>query len=490
MLRHIQVTIIYSFILRFSNSIRINLSYFAKFYLNGVKENKSRVLEIRRIIGIAIPVTVGQLGHMSVGVADSIMLGNLGGVELAASTFGLSVFVPFMMMGVGISYGVSPAVAKANGEHDHKALNSLILHGLVLNTFIGLLFSLVLWYFSGSLKYFGQPDEIVSITIVFFQWMALCMFPLMIFQSLKQFAEGLSVTKPFTVISLSGNLINILLNYLLIFGKFGFPKMGVEGAAIATFVARVYMASMVFVYYYFSPLKIYIQRLNLYSLIWSKIISLAKVSLPIGLQMVLEVGAFGFAAIMTGWIDTNSLAAHQIALNLAAITYMAATGIASAASVRVGFELGKKNRYGLRNAGVNSVLLVILFMTVNAVLFFVFRNFLPTIYIKDLQIVEIASSLLLITAFFQISDGVQAVGLGALRGLSDVKMPTLIAFIAYWVIALPVGYVLAFYFKLGVEGIWYGLLSGLTIAAILLIKRFLNISGKNFAKLKRFKLQP
>lgn len=455
-----------------------------------MKVNSSGGSEIRRIVGIAIPVTVGQLGHMSVGVADSIMLGNLGGVELAASTFGLSVFVPFMMMGIGISYGISPAVAKANGEKDDKSLNSLFIHGLVLNTFIGILFSLVLWYFSWGLKYFGQPKEIVSITIVYFQWMAVCMFPLMIFQSLKQFAEGLSVTKPFTMISLSGNLINILLNYLLIFGKVGFPQMGVEGAAIATFISRVYMAFMIFGYYYYCPLRKYLQKWKLHDLEWKKIFSLGKISLPIGLQMVLEVGAFGFAAIMTGWIDTNSLAAHQIALNLAAITYMASTGIASAATVRVGYELGRKNRNGLRNAGIKSVLLVIVFMTMNAVLFFTFRNLLPTIYIRDIKIVEIASSLLLITAFFQISDGVQAVGLGALRGLSDVKMPTLIAFIAYWIIALPAGYILAFNYKLGVQGIWYGLLSGLTIAAIFLTKRFLIVSGKDFGKIHRYKLQP
>ena len=422
---------------------------------------------------IAWPVTLSQLGHISVGVADSMMLGKLGSIELAASTIGLSVFIPFMMLGIGVSYGLSPLIAKADGENNARKISSILKHGFILNVGFGAILSVILWYGAYLLRFLNQPEEIVDFTIVYFQWMAASMFPLMLYQSLKQFAEGLGITRPAMFISISGNLLNIFLNYVFIFGKLGMPAMGVEGAAMTTFVSRIYMSIAFLLYirwnhqfsYYISLLKDIVFQ-------WKKVLTLSKISFPIGTQLSFEAGAFGFAALMAGWLGTKEIAAHQIALNLASITYMAATGLAAAATVRVGYSSGKKMPELVHLSGKTALWMVFAFMLCNAVLFMTFRSWMPGLYISNEEIIAMASSLLLITAFFQLSDGLQCVSLGILRGLGDVKLPTFIALIAYWVIGLPAGYFLAFEKGLGVVGIWYGFLIGLSIAAVLLIYRF------------------
>jgi len=433
----------------------------------------SKGSEARKLMRIAWPVTLSQLGHISVGVADSMMLGKLGSIELAASTIGLSVFIPFMMLGIGVSYGLSPLVAKADGENNAQKISSILKHGFVLNIGFGAILSVILWYGSSFLRFLDQPAEIIGFTTIYFQWLAASMFPLMLYQALKQFAEGLSITRPAMFISISGNLLNIFLNYLFIFGKLGMPAMGVEGAAMTTFVSRIYMGVVLLLYIRWnSQLRYYISLLKNIAFQWKEIITLSKTSFPIGTQLSFESGAFGFAAIMAGWLGTKEIAAHQIALNLASVTYMAATGLASAATVRVGYGYGKKAPKQIYQSGKTALRMVLVFMLCNATLFMVFRSWMPGLYIASEEIITMASSLLLITAFFQLSDGLQCVSLGILRGLGDVKLPTMVALIAYWIIGLPVGYILAFKKGLGLVGIWYGFLIGLSIAAVLLIYRF------------------
>lgn len=429
--------------------------------------------EYKKLIKIAIPVILSQLGHITVGVADSMMLGQLGGLELAASTIGFSLFFPFMMFGIGLSYGLSPLIAKADGEKNQAKIKDILYHGLWLNLSFGVLISIFLWFLSSFLDLFDVPGEIQPLTINYFTWMAVSMVPVMFFQVNKQFAEGFGITKFAMTISLTGNLLNILLNYVLIFGKYGFQPMGVEGAAIATFISRIYMALVIGIYILFNArLKPYFKQLSKVAFNWKEFVLLSKISFPIGCQLILEAGAFGFTAIMSGWLGTNEIAAHQIALNLAAITYMAATGLSAAATVRVGNELGKHNYISMKKAGSSAFIMVGIFMSINAFLFIALRFYLPTLYIKDAEILRLSSALLLITAFFQLSDGIQCVGLGNLRGLGDVKIPSFITFIAYWIIGIPIGYILAFKLNLGIEGIWYGLLIGLAVAAVLLLIRF------------------
>jgi MATE family multidrug resistance protein len=301
----------------------------------------------------------------------------------------------------------------------------------------------------------------------------------MFFQGYKQFAEGLSLTKQSMYISVFANALNIIGNYMLIYGKWGAPALGLEGAAISTLIARIIMAWM---------MAYYVQKANLlkaYRLRWKRkfisvrhMVRILQLGWPISLQMTFEVGAFSFSAIMIGWLGAKELAAHQIAISIAALTYMMASGIAAAATIRVGNLFGSGKLNDMRTAGYSSLLMVICFMTTAALVLILLNNFIPQLYIKDPEVIKIAGGLIVIAALFQISDGIQVVGLGALRGLEDVKVPGLISLLAYWVIALPIGYVLGFPLGGGANGIWTGLLFGLTVAAILLFFRFRKLSLK------------
>jgi MATE family multidrug resistance protein len=430
---------------------------------------KKYILHYKENLRIAYPVALSQLGHIAVGVADTIMVGN----ALPSVTIAFSVFVPFMMLAIGISYGISPLIAKADGENNPDEISRIFKHSIVLNLITGLLLFVFLYFSSYLLHDLNQPEEVVEKAISFFEILCFTMIPLMIFQTFKQFAEGLAITRQAMYITVSANILNIILNYLLIHGKYGFPECGSDGAAYATLTARIFMACCMFAFvFYHKGFDVYWKKMS--GIIYSGPVyrRLLKMNLPVGMQLSLETGAFGFAALMIGWIGATELSAHHIALNMAAISYMAATGVAAAATVRVGNEFGKKDYRNLRTAGTSSFVIVIAFMGLCALFFILFRHHLPHLYDPGQKVEKIASSLLLITALFQISDGIQVVGLGALRGIGDVKIPTAIALISYWLIGLPVGYVLAFHFNFRAEGIWYGLLIGLTLAAFMLTVRF------------------
>lgn len=431
--------------------------------------------EFKLSLMIALPVAASQLGHMFVGVTDTIMSGTFGSKSMAAATVATSVFIPILMFGIGISYGVTPLVAQAEGGKNLKLVKHLFRHSLILNTLIGVVLFIFLAASGPFLRFLNQPEEVIELAIPFYETLSLSIIPLMIFQTFKQFAEGLSITKEAMIISLVGNILNIGLIFLFI------DKWSLVGIALATFLARVFMAvAMIAVLVadkrfkmYRFPIKEIFNRLD-------KTISLKmiKISLPVGSQMIMESGAFGAAAIMVGWIGADEIDAHQIALNIAAVAYMGATGIGSAATVRVGHKYGEKDIAGMRIAALVTLSLVIAYNLVTATLFFVFKNALPSFFINDLAIINAAASLLVIAGLFQISDGLQVVALGCLRGMNDVKIPTLAVTIAYWVIGLPAGYVLAFKFNLGLSGVWYGLLIGLSLIASFLVLRFFTKTRK------------
>lgn len=441
--------------------------------------SKEYISSYKKTFTLAFPVVLSQLGHILVGVADSIMVGRTGAVPLAAVSLGNSIFSVILMLGLGLSYGITPLVASADGVKDHAASSLYFRHGIVVNAAAALLLFVLLYLTVPAINYMNQPPGVAAAAISYLRISLVSLIPLMLFQTFKQFAEGLSFTKQAMYISISANLLNVALNYVLIYGKLGFEPMGIRGAALATLIARVVMAAVMIYYIYTSQrYKIYKLALNLTG--YSKAIfgKILNIGVPVALQMVFEVGAFAFAAIMIGWYGANELAAHQIALNMAATTYMMASGISAAATVRVGNQYGLNDKHQLRVAGYSAFNIIIAFMFVCALVFIVGRHFLPSLYIKDPQVIDMAGSLLVIAAFFQLSDGVQVVGLGVLRGMADVKIPTAITLVAYWVVGLPFGYFLSSYFDLGVFGIWYGLLTGLSFAAIFLFYRFYYLSRK------------
>ncbi len=430
-------------------------------------------------IFLAYPVVLSQFGHIMVGVVDTAMVGQIGTIQQAAVALSNSLYTLVLVFGLGISYGVTPLVAAADSSKNYSQNAALLKHSIIINTTIGILLFVLLFMISPLLNLFNQRQEVVHLAIPFLNVMMLGMIPLCIFSGFKQFAEGLSYTRIAMFITIGSNLLNILLNYAMIFGHWGFPEMGLMGSCWASFISRIAMALVMFMYVYYNKhFKKYWENFNLRNISNDLTKQILAIGVPSGLQWVFEVGAFSFAVIMIGWISPEAQAAHQVALCIAATTYMMASGISAAVSVRVGNQAGLKSREGIQAAGFSGFILVLLFMSITASCFILFRNVLPTLFNKDPEVVTIASSLLIIAAFFQLSDGIQVVGLGALRGIKDVKIPTIIALIAYWGIGLPMSYIFAFKLRYGVQGIWYGLSLGLMCAAVFLFLRFNYVSKK------------
>lgn len=442
--------------------------------------------EIRYNSKLAAPVILGMLGHTFVQFADNIMVGQLGTAELAAVSLGNSFVFVAMSLGIGFSTAITPLVAEADGASAAGEAKSALKHGLVLCTLLGVaLFGLIL--ISKPVMYLmDQPPEVVELAIPYLDLVAFSLIPLVIFQAFKQFSEGLSQTKYPMYATIVANVINIVLNYLLIFGSFGFPKLGIVGAAIGTLLARIFMA--VFLWYVLSKkekFRSYVNGLRIFSIqkaVMKKIIGLG---FPSALQMFFEVGIFTAAIWLSGVLGKNPQAANQIALNLSSMTFMFGMGLGVAAMIRVGNQLGQRNFPELRRIAQSIFFLTFLLEIVFAILFLLGRHWFPTLYLDvdtilnqadNTAVIRMAAELLLVAAFFQISDGLQVVILGALRGLQDVKIPTLITFIAYWMIGFPLSYYLGLHTSLGSTGIWIGLLAGLTASAIMLYLRFNHLS--------------
>lgn len=429
-----------------------------------------------KIIKLSYPIIIGQIGIVLMGVADVVMIGRLDATNLAAAGLANSVYFLVSIIGIGTLSAVSAMVAKAKGAGHNN--DTAILFGqsiwaaLALSAFI----SGVLLVLTFNLEWFGQSEEVTYLTKSYLHILNAGTVFMLLFTGIKQFSDGLSITKPSAVITIAGLLLNVFLNWVLIYGKFGFPRLELDGAGYATSFTRLMMALVMFLYIirgsvYKQWLKV---KDNNGSLFFFK--EIFRIGLPSGMQYFFEVGAFASAAIMIGWFGKEQLAAHQIAINLASVTYMVATGLSTGGSIAVGDAWGRKNKKDLIMSGKAALIMSILFMGGTALLFAVFNTFFVNLYIDDVLVGGMAANLLLIAALFQLSDGVQCVSLGILRGINDTKIPTVFTVIAYWVIGIPIGWVLAKYFGLGLYGIWFGLSLGLTFSAVMLSIRFLKES--------------
>ena len=424
---------------------------------------------------LALPIVVSQLGHTAVQLADSVIVGHFAGTtQLAAVSLVNSIFMLFMVLGLGISYGLTPLIAQEQGRRNFSACGKLLSNSLVMNIISAIVLYCFVHY--GTLlliDHLGQSPEVVAYAKPFLGYLGFSIIPLMIFQTFKQFTEGLGFTKQAMYVSIWGNVINIVLGVILVKGMFGIAPMGVKGVGLATLIDRSLMAVAMAVYVFRSEhFKPYLRSFRIAFL--DKVISkkIFKIGAPVALQYSFEISAFSGAAILIGTIGAVEQAAHQVAINLAAITYMMSSGIASAATIKTGNNLGKNNFLDLRRSAIASYHVIIGFMTITALLFVFANNLLPYIYTEDSAVIRIAAQLLIIAGFFQLFDGTQVVGLGVLRGVGDVNIPTLITFVAYWIIGIPLGYFLGIKLGLGVNGIWYGLTFGLLTASILLFFRF------------------
>ena len=444
--------------------------------------------EFRYNIRLSVPVILGMLGHTFVAFADNVMVGQLGTAELAAVSLGNSFVFVAMSLGIGFSTAITPLVAEADGAGNPNDGKRALKHGLVLCTILGIaLFGLIL--LAKPLMYLmEQPPEVVALAIPYMDLVAFSLVPLIMFQAFKQFSEGLSQTKYPMFATILANVVNIVLNYLLIFGSLGFPKMGIIGAAIGTLISRVVM--LIFLWALLNKKKkfhFYVTGFNFRQLERKVLKKIIDLGFPSALQMFFEVAIFTAAIWLSGVLGKNPQAANQIALNLSSMTFMFGMGLGVAAMIRVGNQKGLGNFTELRRIAQSIFFLTLLLEIGFALLFLLCRHWFPTIYLDvgdlqnqadNIEVIALAAQLLLVAAFFQISDGLQVVILGALRGLQDVKIPTFITFFAYWLIAFPISYYLGLHTELKSTGIWIGLLAGLSASAIMLYIRFNYLTKK------------
>ncbi len=437
---------------------------------------------------LSFPVILGLLGHTFVAFADNIMVGQLGTAELAAVSLGNSFVFIAMSLGIGFSTAITPLVAEADGAQDSASGKSALKHGLILCTALGVsLFGMILW--AKPLMYqMEQPEEVVALALPYLDLVAFSLVPLVIFQAFKQFSDGMSRTKYPMYATVVGNIVNLVLNYLFIFGKFGAPAWGIVGAAVGTLVSRVVMVALLwYLLAQNKSMNYYVLKFNWRIIEFSKLKKIIFLGFPSAMQMFFEVALFTAAIWLSGVLGKNAQAANQIALNLSSMTFMVGMGLGVAAMIRVGNQKGLKDYINLRRIAQSIFLLTLLLEILFAALFMLGRHLFPTIYlnVEDLknavdnaEVISIAAQLLLVAAFFQISDGLQVVVLGALRGLQDVVVPTIITAIAYWAIGFPLCFYLGLRTDLGSKGIWIGLLAGLTASAGMLYLRFQYLTKK------------
>jgi MATE family multidrug resistance protein len=439
-------------------------------------------------IRLAYPVIIGMLGHTLIGIVDNIMVGKLGSTELAAVSLGNSMIFVAMSLGIGFSTAITPIVAESDAENDISKIRSAFYHGLFLCTILGiLLFGLVLLA-KPIMELLNQPKEVITLAKPYIDWVAFSLVPLIIYQGYKQFADGLSLTKVSMYAIVMANILHVVINYLLIYGIWIFPKMGILGAALGTVISR--FAMVIFMHIILSrkeQLKQYFHNFSFDEIKKEMINKIVNLGFPSAMQMLFEVLLFTAAIWLCGNIGKTSQAANQIALSLASMTFMVAMGLSVVSMIRISNHKGLNDYKQLVIVARSIFLLAILIEILFAVMFMALHQVLPYMFLNmeiqsqlldNQEVIAIAAKLLLVAAVFQISDGIQVVVLGALRGLQDVKIPMYITFVAYWIVGFPVSFYLGNYTSLKAVGVWIGLFAGLTVAAVSLFMRFHYLTKK------------
>lgn len=437
---------------------------------------------------LAYPIILGMLGHTLIGIVDNIMVGKLGATELAAVSLGNSFIFIAMSLGIGFSTAITPLIAEADSEKDEKKIRSIFHHGLLLCTILGIALFVIIVLAKPIMLLMHQPIEVVEMAYPYIDWVAFSLIFVIIYQGYKQFADGLSKTKYSMYAIFMANVVHIFFNYVLIYGIWIFPKLGILGAALGTVISRIMM--VVFMHYilkYDKNIKKYFKDFSFKEIKKSVLKKIVNLGTPSAMQMLFEVSLFTAAIWLSGSIGKTSQAANQIALTLATMTFMFAMGLSVTAMIRISNQKGLNDYIKLVVVAKSIFLLAIIIEIIFALFFIVFHNYLPPLFLNleninqavdNKEVIEIAAQLLLVAAVFQISDGIQVVVLGALRGLQDVKVPMYITFVAYWVIGFPISFYLGLYTELKATGIWIGLLAGLTVAAIFLYIRFNYLTKK------------
>ncbi|MCI4670989.1 MAG: MATE family efflux transporter [Bacteroidia bacterium] len=449
--------------------------------MTSISTRKSYSEHFIATLQLSIPVIIGQVGQYLMGFIDNLMIGQISYVHLSAGSLANIFYFVLTILGLGITFAISPLVAEANGAGDKKKAGEYLVQGVWVAFFSSIILGLAVYFAADLMKFMDQPEEDVALALPYTKILSYSVFPMLLFLVAKQWTDGLSLTLPAMIITLIGLVFNTFINWLLIFGNWGFPRLELDGAGYGTLASRSLMAILMVVYIIYNKrFKDFSLREGWLSLKSKPIGRILYLGVPSGFQYFFEVAAFGGSTLMIGLLDNGSAyrAAHQIAIQMAAMAYMVVLGFSAGASIRVGNALGRKDYANVRYAGLTGIYLAAGFMVLAAVLFVLGQHAFPRIFTDDPFVLDVASKLMLIAGAFALFDGIQGVGVGILRGIQDVMIPTVITFIAYWIINLPIGYFLGFNMGLGVYGIWYGFVISLFLTAVFLTWRFWQLTGK------------
>lgn len=434
--------------------------------------------EMRATLLLAIPIIIGQVSQVLMGVTDSVMIGRTGTVPLAASSFGGSVFNVFFIIGIGLLTPVALFASRSRGEGRHDEAGEFLRHGLVLALVAGVAEFALILVMAAHLGWFHQPAEVVAAVNPFFVLLGFSLFPVLAYLALRQFAESMGRPLVPMMIILAGTVLNAFLNWILIYGHLGCPRLGLTGAGISTLTSRIIASAVIFAWLRVDPvMRPAWPRRWLAPLSWGRMRRMLGVGLPTSGCLLFEGGAFGAATVMMGWLGASALAAHQIAISCAALTFMIPLGLSMAVGMRMSASVGAGAHSVLRPIWLGGVLLGAAHAIVVAGIFLVFGHAIASCFVHDSSVISVATLLLVVAAIFQLFDGGQVIHSAALRGLMDVRVPAVITFVAYWLIALPLGYMLGIRTSAGPVGVWIGLAAGLAVAAVLLGLRFARLTA-------------
>lgn len=439
---------------------------------------------LQDVVSLSYPIVLGQLGITLIGLADSVMVAEVSVEALGAVGVANAIFFIICVTGIGTLSVVSSQISASQAQNKRQKCNLWLSNSLFVGFILGVLGGLLMAFLAYNFHWFGQTKNVTRLAQSYLYICAPSMLPLLLFIAVRNFTDGLSRPLLGMFMSFFGFFCNVFLNWLLIFGKWGFPALEVEGAAWATTITRFLMFfGLIFWTFLDKPLQTYLVDFSFLNIRKRFVIKNLRIGFPAGGQMFFEVGAFGGAGIIMGWISEEALGAHQIALSLSSVTYMISLGLSIAGGVLVGGAFGERNPQHIKRYGTITFGLVGSFMVMMALFFIIFPQFWVSFYLSEIkspEVVPIAINLVILAGIYQIGDGIQCVGLGVLRGIEDTKIPTVVTFIAYWLIGIGGSYVLGIHLKWGAEGVWIGLVVALSFAAVMHTWRFYRRVGKLF----------
>ena len=427
--------------------------------------------ELLPMLRLALPVVVAELGWTAMATVDTLMVGRLGAEAIGAVSLGSAVFMAVGIFGMGVLLGLDTLVSQAYGAGRMRDCHRSLIHGIYTAVFLTLPLSGLLWVLLRVLPRFGIHPEVLALTGPYLEPVAWSLLPLLLYAASRRFLQATGHVTTVMVVLVTANVVNALTNWGLVFGHWGLPELGVVGAGYATLVSRIFMSSVLLGAIVFFELR---RRTGLFAtplgVEWARVRELFALGLPAAFHITLEMGLFSVATGLASLLDPASLAAHQIALSVAATTFMVPLGVSSAGAVRVGHAMGAGDRDAVAAGGWMTMFLGVSFMLAAMVTLFVFPRQIIALFTEDAAVMEVGVSLLYVAAFFQLFDGLQVSAAGVLRGLADTRTPMVVGFVGYWILGLPTGYVLCFVLDRGVAGLWVGMLVGLlTVGVVLLL---------------------